>query len=201
VVKVTGVAVGTFCASQDYLMAFMHWRALLLHELNIDEEDESHPLQHAFCRVLSLGQVPDEWNHPQTWFVLCCHIFSSLIQEKMPRLPMDRGLRRYIDMAGFVPPSERRRYLQNYFGNRMMGRTLCVTEKSLIGMGSGFMTKGDIVVVPYGCSTPILLRTEGRRGEFRYVGDVYIDGYMHGEAIGEMAAGHPNRVESRYMLC
>ncbi len=52
-----------------------------------------------------------------------------------------------------------------------------------MGMGSGFMGKGDVVVVPFGCSTPIILRAEGPRGEYRYVGDVYIHGFMHGEAL------------------
>jgi len=64
-----------------------------------------------------------------------------------------------------------------------MGRTFCITTGGLIGMGTGFMRRGDIVVVPFGCSTPILLRAEGQSDEFRYVGDVYIHGYMHGEAL------------------
>ena len=50
-------------------------------------------------------------------------------------------------------------------------------------MGTGFMRHDDIVVVPFGCSTPILLRAEGQSNKFRYVGDVYIHGYMHGEAL------------------
>lgn len=75
-----------------------------------------------------------------------------------------------------------------------MGRTFCVTKNGLMGMGSGFMAKGDVVVVPFGCSTPILVRAENRRNEFRYVGDVYIHGFMHGEAL----AG--NRPVKKYML-
>lgn len=75
-----------------------------------------------------------------------------------------------------------------------MGRTFCMTANGLIGMGSGFMKRGDIVVVPFGCSTPILLRAEGHGDEFRYVGDVYIHGFMHGEALTG------NRVINRYML-
>ncbi len=64
-----------------------------------------------------------------------------------------------------------------------MGRTLCITRDGLIGMGTGFMSREDIVVVPFGCSTPILLRAEGQNNEYRYVGDVYIHGFMHGEAL------------------
>jgi hypothetical protein len=75
-----------------------------------------------------------------------------------------------------------------------MGRTFCITKDGLMGMGTGFMGSGDIVVVPFGCSTPILLRAEGRRNEFRYVGDVYIHGYMNGEAL------ESNKPVRKYLL-
>jgi len=52
-----------------------------------------------------------------------------------------------------------------------------------MGMGTGFMAVDDIVVVPLGCSTPIILRRGGINGEYEFVGDVYIDGYMEGEAV------------------
>lgn len=58
-----------------------------------------------------------------------------------------------------------------------------MTKTGLMGMGSGYMATGDIVVVAYGCDTPIILRREGPGNEFRYVGDVYIHGVMHGEAL------------------
>jgi hypothetical protein len=200
-IRATGVAVGTFCASQDYLTAFLHWRAILLHKLNIQEGNESHPLHKAFCRTLCLGQVPAGQSQPQLWHDLCYHVFSSLIRERLPRLPMDEDLEHYANATGLIDPDSRRKFLQDHFGNRMMGRSFCVTERGLIGMGSGYMTAGDLVVVPFGCSTPITLRPEGRRNEYRYVGDVYIDGYMHGEAVQQLEAGNDNRAVSKYMLC
>ena len=56
-----------------------------------------------------------------------------------------------------------------------------------IGMGSGFMDVDDVVVIPLGCNTPILLRPEGAN-EYRYVGDIYIHGYMYGEVVAELDA-------------
>jgi hypothetical protein len=200
-IRATGIAVGTFCASQDYLTAFLHWRAILLHKLNIEEGNESHPLHKAFCRTLCLGQVPAEQSQPQLWHDLCYHVFSSLIREKLPRLPMDEDLEHHANATGLIDQDARRKFLQDNFGNRMMGRSFCVTEQGLIGMGSGYMTAGDLVVVPFGCSTPILLRPKGRRDEYRYVGDVYIEGYMHGEAVQQLEAGDGVRVVSKYMLC
>jgi hypothetical protein len=201
VIQATGIAVGTFCTSQDYLTAFLHWRAILRNELQNEDEEESHPSNQAFCRTLCLGQVPAEHNEAQTWHKLCHHVFSSLMREKLPRLVVDEELKQYADITGLIEPDARRKFLQDHFGNRMMGRSFCVTEQGLMGMGSGFMTTGDLVVVPFGSSTPILLRPEGLRDEHRYVGDVYIDGYMHGEAIRQMEAKDPKRALSRYMLC
>jgi hypothetical protein len=201
VIKSTGVAVGTFCASQDYLTAFLHWRAMLLHELNIEPGNKTHPLHEAFCRTLCLGQDPVDQSPPASWHDISYHVFSSLIREKIPRLPLDDDLARHADATGLIKPDARRKFLQDHFGDRMMGRSFCITDQGLIGMGSGYVTVGDFVIVPFGCSTPILLRPEGRSDEYRYVGDVYIDGYMHGEAIEEMDAGKTNRVVSKYVLC
>jgi hypothetical protein len=104
-------------------------------------------------------------------------------------------------MKNLLDPQIRRHFLQQHFGNRMMGRSLCITKDGLIGMGTGFVRVGDLVVVPFGCSTPILLRPEERGKEYRYVGDVYIDGYMHGEAVKQMEDGHHDRGLSKYKLC
>jgi len=129
----------------------------------------------------------------------------------LPRLELDHNFRRH-QHSRMVAQSDRRSFIQKHFGDRMvslvlvipyccvafacrltranvrsqlqMGRTFCITrDGSRLGMGTGFMRRGDIVVVPFGCSTPILLRAEGQSDEFRYVGDVYIHGYMHGEAL------------------
>jgi hypothetical protein len=200
-VMATGVAVGTFCSAQDYLITFLQWRAVLLHELKIKEGNESHSMHKSFCRTLCLGQVPSEWSQPEVWRDLCYHVFAALVRERMPRLPMDEDLRRYADATGLIEPGARRKFLQDHFGNRMMGRSLCITKSGLIGLGSGYMTAKDIVVVPFGCSTPILLRPESRRDEYCYVGDIYIDGFMNGEAVAEMETKDPKRVVSKYMLC
>ncbi|OAL56998.1 HET-domain-containing protein [Pyrenochaeta sp. DS3sAY3a] len=201
VIKATGVPVGTFCAAQDYLTAFHQWRAMLLHFSSSDGQSKSSPVHEAFCRTLCLGQVPTRHKRTQAWSDVCYKVFGALIQERMPYLPIDKDLKRHANTLGLVPPDAWRKFLQDHFGNRMMGRTLCITDQGLIGMGSGYMVAGDIIVVPFGCSTPIILRPEDYGDEYRYIGDVYIDGYMHGEAVAELKAGDARRVVSKYMLC
>jgi hypothetical protein len=112
-------------------------------------------------------------------------MFASLLRERLPFLPLDEKLQEYLNEKVDIKSDDRRQFLQKHFGDRMMGRCFCRTESGLIGMGSGAMISGDVVVVPLGCSTPILLRPEGTRGEYRFVGDVYIQGFMRGRAIDE----------------
>ncbi|KAJ4348103.1 uncharacterized protein N0V89_009475 [Didymosphaeria variabile] len=180
-----GIAVGTLCTLADYVMAFIHWRAQLLSNT---KDDESEARQEDFCRTLSLDQLPPGWKDG-SWRAACYHVFASLAHERIPRLPLDEELWRYVDVNAGVKAEDRRRFLQEHFGSRMMGRCFCITEDGSIGMGSGFMAAGDTVVVPLGCPTPVLLRPEGPRGEYRYVGDVYIHGYMDGRAVKHWQSG------------
>lgn len=180
-----GIAVGTLCTLADYLMAFVHWRALLLGSYKAEDP----AIQDLFCRVLCLDQVPRRWEKPGEWAAACHHVFASLIRERLPQLPLDRELERHVEARAGVEPGARRRFLQEHFGSRMMGRCFYVTEGGRLGLGSGFMAVGDVVVVPLGCSTPVLLRPEGCRREYRYVGDAYLHGFMYGRAVDQLRDG------------
>ncbi|KAF2468420.1 uncharacterized protein BDR25DRAFT_304884 [Lindgomyces ingoldianus] len=184
-----GIAVGTLCTLADYLMAFLHWRALLLDSGDNEEEHYNLLVQDTFCRTLCLDQVPSQWDNSTDWLTVCYFVFASLIRDRLPRLSLDRELRRYASAKVNIDSGARRQFLQEHFGSRMMGRCFCITEEGRMGIGSGFMAVGDVVVVPLGCSTPVILRPEGNRGEYRFVGDIYINGYMHGKAVEKWRSG------------
>jgi hypothetical protein len=196
-IRIHGIAVGTLTTLGDFLMAFLHWRALLLRSIENETDERSPLIQEDFCRALCLGQAPRAYDGSK-WLTTCYHVFASLLRERLPHLPLDRKLWGYVDAKVDIKPEARRQFLQKYFGDPMMGRCFCHTEENRVGMGSGFMLPGDIVVVPLGCSTPILLRREGTRGEYRFVGDVYISGYMFGRAIDQMK--DEKREVRRYVL-
>jgi hypothetical protein len=185
-----GIAVGTLCALADFLMAFLHWRALLLshHDENSTGPNSGLPaIQDAFCRTLCLDQVPPKWS--KNWTQVVHHLFASLLHSRLPHIPLDDELRSYLAIDVGINPDAQRRLLQEHIGARMMGRCFCLTGEGRLGMGSGFMAPDDVVVVPLGCYTPILLRPEGSRGEYRFVGDVYIHGYMRGKAVKQYEQG------------
>ncbi|CAG8972576.1 hypothetical protein HYALB_00011308 [Hymenoscyphus albidus] len=186
-IGIHGIAVGTLCTSADYLMAFVHWKALLLGAIQNESKEVQLSAQEEFCNVLSLGQIPAEFESPADWLAFCYHVFASLLRERLPCLQLNDELLGYSEMT--TDPSKRRESLQSHFGSKMMGRCFFRTEEGMIGMGSGAVIPGDIIVVPLGCSTPVLLREEGTRGEYRFVGDVYLINYMHGQAIDEAMQG------------
>jgi hypothetical protein len=197
IVQSKGVVVGTLCNLGDYLMAFLHWRALLLHAVEGRTKEEIQMAEECFAATICLGQIPSEYDRGR-WQAEICHVFANLFRDRLPYIRLDERLAHYLKTASEVKAEMRRHFLQIHFGDRMMGRCFCLTQNRRLAMGSGFMLAGDIIVVPLGCSTPILLRAEGTQGEYRYVGDIYIDGYMSGKAVDQWQAG--KRQLKKYVL-
>jgi hypothetical protein len=55
-----------------------------------------------------------------------------------------------------------------------------------IGLCYPYCEPGDVLAILYGCTVPVALRPSNQNpGQFEVLCDVYVDGYMHGEAIGK----------------
>lgn len=214
-IDVHGMAVNTHSRAADYCMAFLQWRVLLLQRFGIvcgsaDDDGESRRRrvascehQRRFCVTLSLGQPirtdadaagTELVDKEEEWTRKCYCVFARSIKSRLPLLPIDEDLEAFAEMSDDMEPEAARQFLQDSFAEYMMGRCFCITDSGSLGLGSGAMARGDVVVVPYGCSTPVLLRPEGsssedgseeRTQEYRFVGDVYIHGYMDGEAMDQ----------------
>ncbi|KAK8034084.1 heterokaryon incompatibility protein-domain-containing protein [Apiospora rasikravindrae] len=199
-VNVRDIAVGTFCGLDDSLMAFLHWRAKMLANTPEDGQSASKgkwtEQDDAFCRTISFNQAAAAWqdlgeNHKiKAWTDVCYHVFATLIAERLPSIRMDPKLQSCteasIDVGDIVTGlDESRRIIQERCESRMMERCFFITDGGEMGMGTGFLEAEDIVCVPLGCCTPVILRPEGEYGEYRLVGDCYVDGYMDGEIIRE----------------
>ena len=63
-------------------------------------------------------------------------------------------------------------------------RRLFTTSKGYIGLGPSTLREGDLVCVLFGGIVPFTLRQED--GVYRLIGESYVHGLMHGEAIEEM---------------
>lgn len=57
------------------------------------------------------------------------------------------------------------------------------SQKSLFGLGSPFVKKGDLVCIIFGCSVPVVLRKDKEGKCYQFIGECYVHGMMDGEAI------------------
>lgn len=197
-IKEHGIAVGTLCTVNDYLMAFLHWRACLSHFFDDVKEDHLQWLKRRFCLALSFDHTLEAYDTPEAWMDVCYQVFACTIRDRLPTLQMDHELEQYIRKDFQMDYNKRRLFIQEHFGSNMMGRCFCITDGRRLGMGTGFMARGDVVVVPLGCSTPVVLRPEG--DGYRFVGDVYINGYMDGKAVEECNDGYLDRQVRSYVI-
>ncbi|KAI9779440.1 MAG: hypothetical protein M1839_007405 [Geoglossum umbratile] len=76
-----------------------------------------------------------------------------------------------------------------------MSRRLFRTEKNFLGTGVEQTQVGDLINIIPGTSVPYLLRSAGQ-GHFRLVGEAYVHGIMHGEAV----RGADIRMEGLYIV-
>ena len=67
------------------------------------------------------------------------------------------------------------------------GRRLITTTKGNIGLAPSGVRREDQVCVLLGCLVPLILRLKDRRSQV--IGDAYIHGMMHDEAIYGIASG------------
>ncbi|KAI0097623.1 hypothetical protein GGR51DRAFT_566345 [Nemania sp. FL0031] len=160
-----GIAAGTRCTLADYLIAFLHWRAFFLESMSL----------------------PVKWK-PDEWVEICYRVFATQLQNRLSLLPLDDALRKYIHVSEDTE-FDYREFSQHHFGSRMMGRRFFLTSRNRLGMGTGAMFPNDLIVVPLGCPTPIVIRVEDSGGKrFRLVGDAYLDGYIDGKAVAKWKA-------------
>ncbi|KAI0878366.1 hypothetical protein GGS24DRAFT_443567 [Hypoxylon argillaceum] len=164
-------------------MAFLHWRAILLEHIHLEEGSAQELMEQGFCRTLCLGQVPQGLT-PHQWVRKCYQVFATQLRNRLPQLRLDDALEKYADDHEYAEFNDRQ-FLQSHFGSGMMGRCFFLTKYRL-GMGTGAMLPKDMVVVPLGCRTPIILRKDSKGKKFRFVGDAYLDGNMNGEAIKDV---------------
>ena len=81
------------------------------------------------------------------------------------------------------PKSRNEKEVRDTIQTRMKTRVLFATSESpFLGAGPQSLTAGDEVWILSGCNVPIVLRDAGD-GKRRVVGECYVHGIMHGEAV------------------
>jgi hypothetical protein len=76
------------------------------------------------------------------------------------------------------------------------GKNIFFTEHCQLGLAPGATREGDLVAIVHGSKTPVVLRgVEGLEGEYRVLGQCYLNGWMYGETPNKVLGGkerHPH---------
>lgn len=177
------------------LIVMFQWRLKLLEF--VGRGPNSISAHEAFCRTLCFDRDQHKIS-PRELLDWTYHTFANLLQERYHHLELDEQLKFYAKIRTPDNAHFQNLIFEDYFADAMTGRRFLLTSNGLFGLGTGAARSGDIVCVPLGCSTPVILRKVG--DGYRYVGDVYIDGYMYGKAIEEMERGVLNRQPRSFLL-
>lgn len=180
-ISVCGAHLGPPISRDTVIMTLFEWR---LRFLRLYQNDV--PAHEAFCRALCLGQESSQWT-PQEWMAKVHFTLTSLLQERYSALELDSQLKHYATGSIVMSDEFRDLIIEDTLLKYLAGRRFSSTKSGLICIGSGLTAVGDIIVVPLGCSTPVILRK--LKDGYRFIGDVYVDGYMYGKAIDELESG------------
>lgn len=131
----------------------------------------------AFWRTLVADRSPDGGN-PPSWYRRAC-------EEVFRRNGMGD-----LDTSKMIAASvsDDRDFLLRV-QSVTWGKRFFMVGSSKPGIGSAICKTGDIVVVLYGCSVPVLLRTSEVEGYHELIGDCYVHGFMDGEGVRIRRAG------------
>ncbi|KAH6618759.1 heterokaryon incompatibility protein-domain-containing protein [Boeremia exigua] len=72
---------------------------------------------------------------------------------------------------------------------RKKSRRLMVTEEGIVGVAPCRAKPGDMVVIIYGCSIPLVLRMDPSLEAWQVLGEAYVHGYMNGEVSNLVRRG------------
>jgi len=113
-------------------------------------------------------------------FMMVCHCTQHL---KIGGRPFSSYFSKYKPQTQYQSPFSRR-LLEMLFvaESTLTTRRLLVTDKGYIGVVDHKAQKGDIIVVLYGSSVPLILRPRNKGG-FILIGEAYVHGIMQGEAM------------------
>jgi hypothetical protein len=101
---------------------------------------------------------------------------NSILSLHLPRDASDPNREEFLTKACLA------------FEAGMTRRSIALTKRGYIGAAPQESQSGDLVCVLFGCSVPVVLRKR-IGGEYQFVGECYMHGFMDGEALEMQATG------------
>lgn len=137
------------------------------------------------CQLLVTGNVHLVYEEFKEWFnATRALLFHGVRLEDVVRQNHNEQIPALTDV---LPNQDE--YIQNTFYGRFvdsvrrMSMRVMVSQNGRIGMVPEAAMKGDLICLCVGCSVPMLLRKAQHGVQYTVVGECFLDGCMHGEAL------------------
>ena len=85
--------------------------------------------------------------------------------------------------------AQRTEIFQSSIPGAIRGRRYMISQTGLQGIAPADCDFEDIICVPLGSATPMVLRKGDESKHYTFIGECYINSYMYGKAITEVNTG------------
>lgn len=106
---------------------------------------------------------------------------ANLVEERLDA----EVVRGFFDELTRRRPSDRGIKVYNRLAETLGYRDLFITEQGHLGFGMNTLELGDEIWVLAGVKVPLILRRQTGQGQYRLIGESYVHGIMHGEAVDD----------------
>jgi hypothetical protein len=183
---------------KNALVAFQKWQTL-----SSSATKDALILAEAFCinalRENYQAKDIEAWQKKSDFLQWILGTFTRAYKSTRPDLKLDDHLDAFSDYRA----SWRSRKEDDVLGmilikgmaEMMFARRVFIAGDNIIGLGPDTIGQGDIAAVLLGCQLPVVLRPEG--DQFTYLGEAFVNEYMYGKAIDELARGTLRQQEFR----
>ena len=166
------------------LIVFTYLQWYMVFEQSVRSGAMSDSDHEAFCRAICLDRTAKRWNAHE-WARLLYGMMISQLRTRYPSLGLPESI---LKFQGIMDPEAltdaEAEVFQEYF---YPDRRMVIMEGGIPCSASNQAIHGDIICVPLGCRTPVVVRKRG--SEYIVIGDCYVDGYMYGRAVEELEKG------------
>jgi hypothetical protein len=106
---------------------------------------------------------------------------ARLTEELLPAMPLDPELALFERDATEISTNQCKQLFHKSLIHAIARRSFIISNSALLCLGSRNAAECHLICVLLGSSTPL----RGHKDYYKYVDDIYVDGYMYGKAIYE----------------
>ena len=182
-IKNLGIPLPSTTSEPAEVLTFLEWYSIL-----VRYQKDTRPKDHEdFCRAILLDSNREGWT-PIDRMEWTYRTFASLSREFSGQT-IDDQMTSYADSFREHMRAQRTEIFQSSIPGAIRGRRYMISQTGLQGIAPADCDFEDIICVPLGSATPMVLRKGDESKHYTFIGECYINSYMYGKAITEVNTG------------